>query len=406
LRAEDMTIIFSNIVLPIWLMGLPMMALVSAAAVFFESVPFLQGGFGNVAYYFLWMAGIVTTMETIPTSGDLMLPVNDFMGFTYPVSDIQQTVKTLFPDYQGSFSIGSSGFRSVIEIFEWHGVDWSTEIVLARVGWLLVAGFVAILGALFFDRFDPAKRMVKEKKPSRMQRLFNRWSAQLGFSPPELEITKMAALEDVYLTQIPTHKVKSRFFGIFLAELRLMLSGKSWWWFTVFFGVNIAGLVNTTATSLEILLNAMVWPVLEWSTLGIREQRYHTEKIVFSAPYPLERQRPATWLGGVFVGGMLSFGTSVRLLLSGEWAHLLGLVIGICFVSALGLALGVWSGSGRFFQIVYLVWWYLAVNGEISLDFLSITQAGIERGTPMTYLVLMIGLMFAAGVGRRLRLQY
>ncbi|MEK6222444.1 MAG: hypothetical protein N2D54_09375, partial [Chloroflexota bacterium] len=44
LRAEDMTIIFSNIVLPIWLMGLPMMALVSAAAVFFESVPFLQGG--------------------------------------------------------------------------------------------------------------------------------------------------------------------------------------------------------------------------------------------------------------------------------------------------------------------------------------------------------------------------
>ena len=57
-RVEAPQVDFWKLLAPIWLMGLPVLAIWSAFAVAFESIPFLRGGFGNVVAFFLW-AGIL-----------------------------------------------------------------------------------------------------------------------------------------------------------------------------------------------------------------------------------------------------------------------------------------------------------------------------------------------------------
>ena len=74
------------------------------------------------------------------------------------------------------------------------------------------------------------------------------------------------------------------------------------------------------------------------------------------------RQLPAAWLGGVGVSFVVLSGFALRLLLIGAWLPLLGLLTSALFVHALALALGVLSGTNRLFEIVYLTWWYIALN--------------------------------------------
>ena len=50
---EDRHIELWKLIAPFVLLAFPAMAVVAAIAVFFETVPFLRGGFGNVAYFFL-----------------------------------------------------------------------------------------------------------------------------------------------------------------------------------------------------------------------------------------------------------------------------------------------------------------------------------------------------------------
>jgi len=50
-RAEEATVDVWTLVAPIWLMGTPVLAIAAAMAVLFESISFLRGGLGNVAYF-------------------------------------------------------------------------------------------------------------------------------------------------------------------------------------------------------------------------------------------------------------------------------------------------------------------------------------------------------------------
>jgi ABC-type Na+ efflux pump permease subunit len=63
LAGEDTRINLIAIVEPFIFIALPMMALVAALAVLFESIPFLQGGFGNLAYFFLFIASLPVSMS-------------------------------------------------------------------------------------------------------------------------------------------------------------------------------------------------------------------------------------------------------------------------------------------------------------------------------------------------------
>ena len=47
----------------------------------------------------------------------------------------------------------------------WEGMDWTREILLSRLVWLAAAVGLALLAALFFDRFDTARWSGRVRSP-------------------------------------------------------------------------------------------------------------------------------------------------------------------------------------------------------------------------------------------------
>jgi hypothetical protein len=183
-----------------------------------------------------------------------------------------------------------------------------------------------------------------------------------------------------------------------LAELRLMLKGQKWWWYLAAAGLMIAPLAMPAADAPKVLLAAWVWPVLVWSGMGCREARHQTGQIVFSTARPVASQLPVTWLAGLLVTLLMGLGAGTRLLIAGDQAGLMALLGGAVFIPSLALALGVWTGGSKAFEIVYLLLWYIGpLNQTPGLDYMGIGAENLAA----RFSLLALGLAVAALLGRR-----
>jgi hypothetical protein len=71
-----------------------------------------------------------------------------------------------------------------------------------------------------------------------------------------------------------------------------------------------------------------------------------------------------------------------------------------------GLALGVWRGSSKLFEVMCLMLWSVGLmNGTPRLDYLGATDAAIARGMAWVRLLLTILLLGVALLGRRRHLR-
>jgi hypothetical protein len=150
---------------------------------------------------------------------------------------------------------------------------------------------------------------------------------------------------------------------------------------------------------------AWIWPILLWSSMGIREVQHQTHQLLFSAPHPISRQLPAVWLAGAFVAVVTGSGFALRLLLGGNWRGLLAWLVGAMFVPTLALALGVWSGSAKPFEILYTLLWYLGpMHAFPALDYAASAPATSLTRYPFLYLALTAAFALAAVPGRKRQL--
>ena len=98
---------------------------------------------------------------------------------------------------------------------------------------------------------------------------------------------------------------------------------------------------------------------------------------------------------------------TLRLMIAGE-AHLLhGWFVSVLFVPALALALGVWTNSGRLFEMLYFAIWFLGVcsGGHVwPLDFLGRGNQPAAVSVPTLYVVVTAVLLALAVIGRRKQL--
>jgi hypothetical protein len=370
IRGEVLRLDVWGLVAPFLFVTLPMMALVAAVAVLFETIPFLP------------LSG-----ATFSSQGVIEQPINDLFGTTVIGASMGQAAHAAFPDRNLDFGVGYSPAQGSIQTFHWEGVAWTSDVILGRLLWVGVALGIALLAALFFDRFDPAR-----SKPKALRRngIVTRMLAPFrSLRFPRLDLRRFIALPRLPLPP---------FGRVLLAELRLTLKGLRWWWYLIALGLIVAGLSASDVQGL--LLAAWIWPVLVWSKLGAREKQHHTGAMVFSAPHPLRRQFPATWLAGVIVTVLAGSGVGLRLLLAGEWSHLLAWGVAALFIPTLALTLGIWSGS-KFFEALYVAWWYIGpVSGLAAFDFMGVTQEAVARGIPSIYLVATVALLGLAAVGR------
>ena len=291
------------------------------------------------------------------------------------------------------FNIGGKNKVS-LTTFRWDGLHWTPEIVLGRLFWVGVAIGVALLGSIFFHRFDPSREW-REGEPA------------LPAESPEAEVVPARPLASpIALSRLTPAAPSFRFGAMVVAELRLALKGVSRWWYLVAGGLIVGELVSPLAVSRGFLIAAWIWPILIWSAMGTREARQGTDQLVFSTAHPLRRQLPACWLAGVAVGALTGSGVGARLLLARDGLGLAAWAVGALFIPTLALALGVWSGSGKLFEVVYTLLWYIGPANQVAaFDYMGATGSSSRLGTARVFLVVTFVLAALSLPGRKGQLQ-
>jgi hypothetical protein len=402
-RAEDPHLDLVALVIPLWMVAFPALCLVAAVAVLFECTPFLRSGAGNVVYFFLYMAVLVAWIEG--ADGEIMKTVNDPFGISYVIADMQHVIKAHDPDYNGQVIIGGAEFSTDPLIFTWEGMAWTTEMILGRLFWIGIAVLLALVAALPFDRFDPARARMRRRARTEGDEIDATPSPTPGSTLPAHE--RGAPAPPVHLTPLAARRFRPRLGGVLLAELRLILAGRRWWWYAMVIGLNIAGLAVPDATVRQYLhAAAWFWPILLWSSMGNRERSHNTQQIVFSVAHPLGRQLSAVWLSGVCVAAAASAGFALRQAFTGQWDALGAWAAGVLFVPSLALALGTWSGSRRAFEVIYTFLWYIGpINRVPALDYAGLTPQAAGGGFSPYYVLASVALLGLALVGRWRQMQ-
>jgi hypothetical protein len=391
-RGEERHIEIWNLVAPFIFLAFPAMVVVAALAVLFETIPFLRGGFGNVAYFFVW-----TALLSVPLA--IGRHASDLIGISL-VADSAREAAHLSAENGGvAFSLSFGQIAGPLSTFRWVGLSWTADIIFSRLAWLGAAFGMVIVSAFLFDRFDPSRgRPLREAPEARVM------------PSPEMHSENVAApiqISAATLTPLAAHATHSRFLAMLAAELKLMLKAQKWWWYAVAIGLAIASAAVPSADARGILLAcAWIWPVLLWSSMGIRETRDQTHQLIFSSPHPISRQLPAVWLAGVLLALLTGGVFGLRVLLTGNIRGLLTWLVGVLFIPTLALALGVWSGTGKPFEILYTLLWYVGpMHAFPPLDFMGSAPATATTHYPLLYLAFTALFAVVALPGRRRQLH-
>ncbi len=299
LRGEVMRVELGHYLLPYLLSTLPMMALVAALAVLFESIPWLRGGLGNVVFFFLYIAAL--TIMGVMLGAAMPAIVGGQAAYSAPteptgtlaiLQSMLAACKAQNPGFRGGLVIGMTTVDSVggAQTFAWEGVRWTASLILGRLLWIGVALVLALVSAVFFDRFDVAVERRKRRGEAEAQQAEVEPEPAAPAAP--VRLGRLEGPARAGAVQLLARSVAS--------ELRLLLKGLPWWWYAVAAGLLVAGFLAPPAQVRGIWLPlAWIWPLMVWSSLGGRELWHHTQQIVFTAPHPLRRQLPATWMAGI-----------------------------------------------------------------------------------------------------------
>ncbi|MBN8581596.1 MAG: ABC transporter permease subunit [Anaerolineae bacterium] len=385
-QGESTQINLAAFLSPFLLIATPLMMLVAAIAVLFETIPFLQGGFGNLVYFFLFITTLPLFMENDTLS---KYPALEPIGLGLLSDQMSTAVSTLYSDYDGSFTLGG-GMSPATTTFVWEGVHWTPDILFMRFSLILFAVALTLFGALFFDRFDPSR-----SKPKRIKS-----SASDSAEPaPALRPSAPA----VSLTALNRAANRFSFFNVLLAELKLLVKGQRWWWYAGAAGLIIASIASPIENVRQIVLPlAWAWHILLLSPIGNREARDNVQQLAFSSASPLWRQLPAQWLAGFIVTLIMGSGAALNFMINSNSVGLFALLSGALFIPSLAIALGVWSGTSKPFEIVYLTLWYLGpMNNVPNLDFIGARS----NGHPQIFIPLALALIVFAFFGRSRQLQ-
>jgi hypothetical protein len=413
IRGEVGTIQPGKLLAPFLWIALPPIMLVAALAILFETISWLRGGLGNVAYLFLFFSVIE------PLSGF------DLFGLNLVWPRITAAAQSAYPAYEiNGGNMGINHVHGPLQLFDWPGIHWTPEIVMGRLLWIGVSIFIALAAALPFFRFDPARELLSSLDLSLSGVL--RWarrrrsSAGVGHQPQmdTADPSTVPIHQGPLLSPLVTSATGFRFGRVLLAELRLMLKGRPWWWYGVALVLVVLPLVMPLqSVQRQLFPVAWIWPLLLWSEMGVRERYQRTDEVLFSAPSPLYRQLPATWLAGLIVAVISGLGVGLRLTLVGDWGSLFAWAVGALFIPSLALSLGCWSGHSKLFEVIYGLAWYTGpMNGLPVLDYMGalrgmpgsncqVLPPSQSMTQPLIYLCCTVVLLGLAVAGRRIQLQ-
>ena len=181
----------------------------------------------------------------------------------------------------------------------------------------------------------------------------------------------------------------------------LLGNGRPRWLYVLAGLLTLLSLIAPRGDGPPVTTLAWLWPVLLWAELSTRSQTFHTKTLVYATPEPRRTQFWLPWLAGVLLALTATSALSLKALASGDLLSWLGILMGTLFVPSLALACGVWSGNGRLFLVLYLLWWLSAAVGNRWFDFMAINAETAVSGVPLLYLAAAVCLLLLAYIGQR-----
>lgn len=377
-RGEVLSVQLWPLLAPFLLIALPSAFVVAALAVLFESVRPLNGGLGNVLYFFVWL-----TLLSAPAVAEGGHWAFDVFG----TGLLWQALSTAIPGAGGEFIlIGDGGGAG--RTFLWEGVDWTLSMAATRLLWIPVAVAIAVLAVALFDRFQNTVSTTRKAPAKTEPESTSSWEMGPQVTP-------------AWMSRGPGVQLRFSPFAMVVPELKLLLKGISLWWYLGAAALIVIPLALPAATAQKLLALVWLWPVLVWSHMGTMESWHRTEDIVLTAGHTLGHQLPAAWLSGVLLTLGTASGVVVKLLLSQNWAVLTAVFVGALFIPSLALALGVATGNPKPFQILYTALWYVGpVSGAAPFDFMGTQAEAVQAGVPGYYFLLTMSLLVAATLAR------
>jgi hypothetical protein len=122
---------------PLWLMGLPVLALVAAVVLLFEAIPFLAGGVGNLIYFFGWLLFLnnVALPGLFRTQVGWITPGADVLGVSRPLAALQTAAAQIDPAYSGHFNLAGASYGRLPTVIVWDGLAWTAVMAVERLAW-------------------------------------------------------------------------------------------------------------------------------------------------------------------------------------------------------------------------------------------------------------------------------
>ncbi|MEV5593207.1 hypothetical protein [Streptomyces sp. NPDC052496] len=394
-RGESTSVDLLALWRPFLLLAMPLVAPAAAFALLFEALPLLSGGLGNILWFCIWVGLAVGGQGPgLPLGG---IGVNSVAMSMYEDMAAQRA------EVDGSFSLGLTYLDEPLRVFVWHGFTPDAGYVLARAAFLGIAVVVALLPALWFRRFDPARARQPAERPEQGQ--------AAGVVPAVYvdEVPRSAGGHDAAVsTVLKTPPRPGRvLLRLWTGELRILLKGGSkWWWWGAGLWM-LLGVCSPMPGATRLMLPvSWLWPVLIWSRLGTQRYEHEVEGVLGAYPAP-RRRVVAEWAAGATLTAVVGLGPLVRLIITGDVTGIACWAAGALLVPSLALALGTLSRTHRLFQAVYLPLWYTIANGLPVFDFMGAIRiegrpAGLPPVVVLALAAALVTVAFLTDAARRL----
>jgi hypothetical protein len=387
LRGESSDVDLARLLLPYLALPLPLLTLTAAAAVLFEATPVLRTSFGNAT----WIAVVLG----VAAAGDSTTSLLGGTGFGDIVASLQAGMAAAGVDHadQRDVVIGLAHLPAPLRTFAWSGWNPGESFLLSRLLLCALGVLLALAPALWFTRFDPSRSRARRPR-IRAAGL----SVGTGVPPASMLAAQITAPADPAVragtVRAPAAAVErgNPTLRLILGELRILVQGITPWWWLGALAIAVVAFALPQHDLPRGLLAAWVWPVLVWSRLGAQLIENDLEGLMASYPWPRSRFL-AQWAAGIVFTVATGFAPAVRMLVAGDGAGLTAWAAAAVFIPSLALGLGQLARSQRLFQALYLLLWYLMVNGSAALDIMGAVRTDNHPQGPQPLKVLAAGVL-------------
>lgn len=367
---------------PFLILAVPTCFIIAVMAIIFDTVPFLTGTFGNIAYFFMWAGIIVASMQERAYS------LSDVFGMNTAGRIVLEQLKCRFKEFKNmdSFNLGvSEALHGNVKTFVMDKVNISASVLFGRSFWILIGILLLFLVAVFFKRTSLIKGKsagrAKDTKKNEKSKNYNHQNR-------------------VVLSPIFENKTYSNNFFIIESKFKIMLALPNLWWYGIVIMCSV-GVIFAQGDNLYKLLIPAIWilPIFIWSKLGTIERNFHMEDYLLTYKNYRNAELLNSITAGIIFTIIINISVIIKFLMLRNLIGVLYVLMAVFFVNALGMFIGSAFASSTAFEMIYIILWYVGVlNSLPSLNFIGLAKNGACTYIPVVFFLIGIALVIMSVV--------